>query len=111
MVGSEGIPLGVGDISKSGGGSFQPDHNEHQNGLDLDVRYIRDDRSEEGVLASNTAYDPADSQDLVDLFFQYGAVSILVNLNSGITGSGVTQRSDHNDHFHVRFPDPDGTTN
>lgn len=38
---SGGPRMGLGDMSRQGGGSFLPEHVTHQNGTDLDVRYVR----------------------------------------------------------------------
>ena len=41
----DGITIGVGDLSRRGGGRFLP-HTNHQNGLDVELRYVRKDRKD-----------------------------------------------------------------
>ncbi len=46
--------INVLDISRQGGGPFLP-HGSHQNGLDVDIRYVRND-GQDGPLDLGTEY-------------------------------------------------------
>jgi hypothetical protein len=109
-----GVLFGVGDISLHGGGRFPP-HASHQNGLDVDVRYLRVDGARQPLdLASGTSnFDRVKTQELIDLYFSLGAELIIVDPRSNLTGTGISydSKGGHSNHFHVRFPDPDGFLN
>jgi Penicillin-insensitive murein endopeptidase len=100
--------LGVGDLALKGGGPFTSDHASHQNGLDVDIRLPRAD-GVEGP-ASPATYDRALTQQLVDHLVAQGATLVLIGPSLDLTGpAGVVVRwPNHDDHLHVRFPDPDG---
>jgi hypothetical protein len=105
--------IGIGDLSRAGGGGFSP-HAAHQNGLDVDVRYVRNDGQEAPLNfdANPTQYNQSATQSLVSQFCVLGgASSIFVDSRANLSASCVVNVSGHNDHFHVRFPDPDGTSN
>jgi hypothetical protein len=118
--------FGIGDMSKGSestrtfGGSWLPDHVSHQNGLDMDVRYLRTDRAEAGIdlqiAADQAFYDAAATADLISCFLGFkDVVLILVDMRyTGIDFSATPQvvnDPDHHNHFHVRIADPDGTAN
>jgi hypothetical protein len=106
--------LGIGDLSRPGGGPFTGPvvgHASHQNGLDVDIRLVRRDGVEGPADASS--YDRALTQAVVDRLVARGADLVLIGPSLDLTGpSGVVVRwPNHDDHLHVRFPDPDGTGN
>lgn len=110
----ESPPILVGDLSRPTGGIFDQrfgglGHASHQNGLDVDVYYPRKDRR---LLQ---AYRPSQvdrrlSQDLVDRFLAKGAQFVFVGKKVGLRGpkARVLRLDHHDDHLHVRIPDPDG---
>lgn len=107
-------PLGIGDLSRERGGPFTGPvvgHSSHQNGLDVDIRLPRRDRVMGPATPAN--YDRALTQRVVDRLVAQGASLILIGPNLDLTGpAGVVVRwPNHDDHLHVRFPDPDGTGN
>ena len=112
-AGHPGAPrLGIGDLSRETGGPFTGPvvgHSSHQNGLDVNVRLIRRDGAERAV--NPATYDRALTQDLVNRFIAAGATNIFVGPHLDLHGSVVMVWPDHDDHIHVRFPDPDGTGN
>ena len=63
--------------------------------------------------ATPANYDRALTQRVVDRLVAQGASLVLIGPNLDLTGpSGVVVRwPAHDDHLHVRFPDPDGTGN
>jgi murein endopeptidase len=102
--------LGIGDLSHEGGGSFDL-HASHENGLDVDIRMPRAD-AREGRVGPDT-YDRRRSQALVDRLVAQGAQYVLKGGSIDVRGPGgiVMYWPNHEDHFHVRFPDPDGLGN
>jgi hypothetical protein len=112
-----GARMGIGDISRQGGGAFPP-HTCHQNGLDIDARYMRADETEQPLDLSTS---PADysrplTLELLQIWAGTGAVdSIIVDPAAGITSAevpGVTiivdSSGEHRNHYHVLLKDADG---
>jgi murein endopeptidase len=106
--------IGILDISRQNGGLFSP-HDSHQNGLDVDVRYVRNDGTE-GALDLSTQfaqYSKPLTVEMLNLFAASGQVTlILVNSVSQISGADVPdatviQAAGHLDHLHIRIADPD----
>ena len=103
--------IGINDLSIEGGGTFAP-HTSHQNGRDMDLRYVRSDDLETGYAFPNSGFDADETEELVDLLVDLGAVVIYLDSRTGISESDVvTHATGHHDHMHVRFADPDGTDN
>ncbi|PTL54775.1 penicillin-insensitive murein endopeptidase [Paraconexibacter algicola] len=110
----ESPPILVGDLSRPRGGIFDQrygglGHASHQNGLDVDIYYPRKDRLPiEPARASQV--DRRLSQDLVDRFLARGAEFVFVGRNVRLRGpkARVSKLPHHDDHLHVRIPDPDG---
>jgi Penicillin-insensitive murein endopeptidase len=102
--------LGIGDLSLEGGGPVGG-HLSHENGLDVDIRLVRADGREAGVDAGS--YDRGMNQVLVDRLVAQGASLVLIGPSLDLHGpSGVVMRwPNHDNHLHVRFPDPDGPGN
>jgi murein endopeptidase len=101
--------IGIGDLSRPHGGDFGPQfgyigHASHQNGLDVDVYYPREDGREQAPRDA-TQIDRRRSQELVDRFLAEGAQVIFVGPNTGLGGpAGRVQRLVHHDnHLHVRL--------
>ncbi len=105
----EAPPVGVGDLSRPRGGEFGRrfgglGHASHQNGLDVDVYYVRRDR----VLRKPerpSEVDRALAQALVDAFVRAGATNVFVGPSLGIRGPRriVQPLVHHDDHLHARF--------
>lgn len=105
--------IGVGDLSRPSGGDFGPEygfigHATHQNGLDADIYYPRLDRRERPPERVDQV-DLELSQELVDRFLATGAEVIYVGPNTALTGppSIVQPAANHDNHLHVRIPNPD----
>jgi len=84
-------------------GGYRAPSNSHQNGLDVDVRYLYTD----GDL------DVEASVDLISLFLTEECKYVFVEIPDVYNAfdghdSRVRFQSPHTDHFHVRFADPDG---
>jgi murein endopeptidase len=98
----------IGDISRLGGG-WMNEHVSHQNGLDVDVYYPRHDRRLRAP-GSPSQVDRRLAQDLLDRFLAAGAQIVFVGYSSGLRGPGgvVVPYPNHENHMHVRFPQPRG---
>jgi murein endopeptidase len=96
--------LGIGDLSRRGGGYFGPRHVSHQNGLDVDVYYPRRDRAERPPKVASQI-DRRLSQDLVDRFVRAGAARIFIGPNTALRGPpGIVEVLwNHDNHLHVRI--------
>jgi len=102
--------VGVGDLSRPRGGEFGIrfgglGHLSHQNGLDVDVYYVRRDRREDHPHKPSLV-DRRLAQDLVDRFVAAGAEKVFVGPRLGLRGprSVVVPLVHHDDHLHVRLP-------
>ena len=102
--------LGIGDVALEGGGPVGG-HLSHENGLDVDIRLVRADGREAGV--DSASYDRGLTQAVVDRLISRGAQLVLIGPSLDLTGPPgvVVTWPNHDDHLHVRFPDPDGTGN
>ncbi len=107
-------PVLIGDLSRPTGGWFGREfgglgHASHQNGLDADVMYPRRDRQLRGAVRA-AQVDRALAQDLVDRFVAAGAQKVFVGPHVGLTGRRgvVSVLAYHDDHLHVRIPNPAG---
>jgi murein endopeptidase len=104
--------VSIGDLSRRNGGDFgrrfgSPDHESHQNGLDVDIYYPRRDGREREPWRP-AQIDRRLSQDLVDRFVAAGARFVFVGPNTGLTGPPhiVQPLANHDNHMHVRIPKP-----
>ena len=102
--------LGIGDLSLEAGGPVIG-HASHENGLDVDIRLVRRDGREAG--ADPASYDRELTQQVVDHLVARGAQYVFIGSSLDLRGpSGVVVRwPNHDDHLHVRIPDPDGLGN
>lgn len=115
---TSGPRLQFGDISRQGGGYFYP-HSSHQNGLDVDLRYVRNDGTE-GPLNLSSQYSSYSRTLTIELLRFFAdtlgrAQKVFVDPNSGITSADVPglevvvdTSGEHVDHMHLRIYDPDG---
>lgn len=105
-----GAHIGVGDLSRQTGGLFPP-HRLHQNGLDVDMRYVRSDNLEGPVDASapDTLFDLDGTLALFNCFLRAGRVRFFIidTQYVGIrdtAGTGlIVHDSTHRNHFHVQI--------
>ena len=108
------------NISEQFGGPFPP-HSSHQNGLDVDIRYVRTDDAEAplNVADDPESHDQFATSHLISYLNQRGKlvkviVSSKVMLDNPDPFSSalvIDDDGEHDDHFHVRIADPDGTDN
>jgi hypothetical protein len=105
--------LSKGDAgSRQFGGYFSP-HSSHQNGLDVDIRYIRNDGSEAPLNIAgpdSIYYDPDATVSVMNCLIANANVSMIFidSVHAGLSGSILHNLAGHSDHFHVRIFDPDG---
>jgi len=110
--------FGVGDLSKFGGGYWQNSdyserHAQHQNGLEVDIRFLRLDaqnlpfdlKADSAVVAGggSSNYDLYGTIDLINCFLNTGWVDSIY-LDSalvGFWGAHLSNHADHYNHFHV----------
>lgn len=108
-----GLRVNVNDLSLRGGTHFPP-HRSHQNGLDVDLRYVRKDGRDAplDLRYHPEAYDAAATQELMRLFVTHCPVEVifadLERLGFGRVASRgqqpvLRQASGHSNHFHVRL--------
>ena len=88
------------------------DHGSHENGRDVDIRYLRNNQTEGPVSIGETGlFSRALSQELIDLFLLYeDEITLIYVGDTQFTGSRLdfSEQNGHQDHFHVRIIDPDG---
>jgi murein endopeptidase len=102
----------IGDLSRPHGGPFGKrygglGHASHQNGLDADLYYPRKDRRLTKPLRPGQVNRRL-AQDLVDRFVAAGAEKIFVGPHLRLRGprGTVIKLAYHDDHLHVRIPNP-----
>ena len=105
------------DMSKQEGGDWPP-HSSHQNGRDVDVRYVRKDNDEAplDIKINPQDYDDSATVKLMNCLFENGEPVLIIV--SDVCGLGFTNiqviydsLGNHDNHFHLRIEDPDGTGN
>lgn len=94
--------IGVGNISKNGGGPVPP-HSSHQTGLDVDFRLLRKDGAKIGITFRAPNYSLARTQDLVNTILGNSVLSVKLILCNDDRLKGVQPWPGHDDHLHVRF--------
>ena len=116
-------PVGIGDVTKQYGGNMchsSTAHKSHQNGLDVDGRYVRIDNASSGVLTTSPDYDRVRSQQLLDLFYSCAVANGVGSPASGTNGFFVLTSDNlltstnytvihvggHSNHFHLRLSNP-----
>jgi peptidoglycan hydrolase-like protein with peptidoglycan-binding domain len=97
----------ISDISQQGGGALKP-HSSHRMGIDVDIRFIRNDGNLGSVnpLIRSEApfFDRARTQDLVNMIRANGVLKVhKLWVNQRIGLSGIDGDNIHNNHMHVRF--------
>jgi hypothetical protein len=97
-----GLRVGVGDISKSGGGPISG-HASHQKGVDADIRLIRNDGAEQPTTYQSGSYSRQHTQLLVNLFRSNPVFPIKFIFFNDPHVTGVSPWPNHDNHLHVRF--------
>ncbi len=113
---ASGRRLNVNDLSQRPGGEFPP-HRSHQNGLDLDARYVRRDGRDHplDLRYHPEDYDPLATQELLRLFLEHCDVMFIfadlerLDFPVEALGAGadtLRYAPGHSNHFHVRLQQP-----
>jgi peptidoglycan hydrolase-like protein with peptidoglycan-binding domain len=100
-----GPRIGFGDISLQGGGPISG-HASHQNGVDVDVRLMRNDGREEPTVYQSANYSRALTQQLIDLTRANGVLRVQYIFFNDPQARGVSKWPNHDNHLHVRFYNP-----
>jgi len=118
--------VGVGDLSwgdvstQSFGGEWPGgDHACHQNGLEVDFRYVRSDGQEIplNIAGPDSLYYSNTETAALMTYLLANETVIVIYIDTAHAyltddGAGILQHwPGHSDHFHVRIEDPDGTSN
>jgi murein endopeptidase len=108
-----GPKLYIGPISKKGGGTLCYSdgmcHAEHKDGLDIDIRPVRNDQSKGGLKFTDASYSRQLTQELVDLAWSNRCVPVEKILFNDPAVNRVDYSSGHDDHLHVSFKVPTGS--
>ena len=104
----------IGDLSRPHGGVFDQrygglGHASHQNGLDADIYYPRQDHRLLAAYKPDLIDRPL-AQDLLDRFVAEGVQFVFIGTRTHLHGPGkvVQVIAHHNDHMHVRIFPPQG---
>ena len=102
------LPVTIGHISRRGGGNFNPPHFQHQDGVEADVRLLRNDGSTAQVTINNPAYSRALTREFVRLVHANATMHKLYLNDTVLINEGLTNRanSGHRDHMHLWFATP-----
>ena len=110
-----------GDMSLMNGGNFLSQHVDHQNGLDVDVRYVRNDGDTSLVLPGDSLKLDLDATILLwNCFLQSPRLAFLIIDSAYFKQRIIPDKTgrlrfdgtpEHANHFHVGIEDPDGTGN
>lgn len=109
-------PAQVLDMSLRNGGFFPP-HVSHQNGRDVDLRYLRTDDTGRLDLreADSVLYDQIATAQMIQCLISTGRVELILydSVRTGIFGPASVMVHDasgsHSNHLHLRITEPDGT--
>jgi hypothetical protein len=94
----------VGHISKKGGGNFDPPHKSHKLGVDVDVRPLRKDKTNQSVTISQPAFDQPATAELIALWWRFAPVQLVFFNDPEVIAAGNSQfLNGHHNHFHVRL--------
>lgn len=96
------LRMGVGDISKLGGGQISG-HASHRKGVDVDIRLPRNDGREADTTYKSSSYSRASTQILVDYFRYNNIFPVKFIFFNDAQVSHVSPWPHHDDHLHVRF--------
>lgn len=94
--------IGVGNISKNGGGPVPP-HKSHQTGLDVDFRLLRTDGARIGITFRDATYSRTRTQALINTILRNPILRVQLILCNDNKLQGVQPSPGHDDHLHVRF--------
>ena len=103
-----GITLNVGDLSLREGGRFPP-HASHQNGLDIDLRYVRRDRRSAplDLRYQRKAYDAEATKKVITAFLALCPVRLVFmdvqRIGFDLEDNRIFHARGHSNHAHIRL--------
>lgn len=99
-----GPRIGIGDISNKDGSPFGG-HASHQNGVDVDIRPMRNDKKEAGVNYKSNKYSQTLTQDLAKEINKDQNVKFTLFNDPNIKGVKPDKEGVHvhDNHSHIRF--------
>jgi hypothetical protein len=100
-----GHPVGIGDISKRGGGRISG-HASHRKGVDVDIRLLRTDGKKEATTFTSPEYSRAHTQELIDVIRANSLLAVQFVFFNDPKAEGVQFEDNHHHHLHVRFHMP-----
>lgn len=99
------LRLQFGDISRRGGGSFDPPHKAHQRGVEVDIRPITNNGREEPTSIHAMNYSHESTKELAQLIKEKFPAATLFFNDERLIGLKLTSPlAGHDDHLHLRFP-------
>jgi Putative peptidoglycan binding domain/Penicillin-insensitive murein endopeptidase len=100
-----GPVLNIRDISLQGGGPMHG-HKSHRQGIDVDIRPVRNDNKQGPITFRSSAYAQDLTQQLVDLIRVNGILRVQFIFFNDSAINGVQHWPNHDDHLHIRFFSP-----
>jgi murein endopeptidase len=94
--------IGVGNISLRGGGPMPP-HSSHRQGVDVDIRPMRQDGKAAPVSIKQSQYSRERTVELVKFIRGNGVLEVVTILFNDASVPGVRPWKGHDNHLHVRF--------
>ncbi len=104
-----GPVMNIRDISFQGGGPM-PGHKSHRLGVDMDIRPMRNDGKQGPVTFRSPTYSRALTQELVRFIRANGILRVQYIFFNDPAIQDVQPWPNHDDHLHVRFFPPRGTS-
>jgi len=104
-------PISIGQISHKGGGSFEPSHHQHRNGVEADMRPIRKDGKNLPTDFLSPDYSRELTREFVKLLKSNARMHrVWFNDPQLIEESLTTLMAKHGDHLHLWFEDQQEST-
>lgn len=100
-----GPVLNIRDISLRGGGPMRG-HRSHRQGIDVDIRPVRNDNRQGPITFRSPAYAQDLTQQLVDIIRANGILRVQFIFFNDPAIRGVQPWPNHDDHLHIRFFPP-----
>jgi peptidoglycan hydrolase-like protein with peptidoglycan-binding domain len=101
-----GPRIGIGDLSRRGGGPTTGHPVLHRRGIAVDIRPLRSDGREGSVRSGAPEYSRALTQELIRIIRANGILPVRAILFSDRGLSGIRHRQGYETHLHVHFAAP-----
>lgn len=101
----DGPILNIREISLQGGGPISG-HKSHRQGIDVDIRPVRNDNKQGPITFRSPEYAQDLTQQLVDLIRVNGILRVQFIFFNDPAIKGVQHWPNHDDHLHIRFFSP-----